>query len=62
MEVFYIIDNKENVDIFFKQMSTMQSKERMNQFCKYHTGDVLNKYVNIWNPPTIWEIWNKWNK
>jgi hypothetical protein len=52
---------KQYVDAFFLQIGTMPNKENAEVFCKYHTKDVLNIFMGIWPPPSIWELWNRWN-
>jgi hypothetical protein len=54
--------DKDHVSTFFKQMGNVQPKTRMDKFSAYHTKAVLNKFmVDIWPPPSIWELWNRWN-
>ena len=61
MENFLTIYQDEYIINFFNQISTYQSKERIDAFCKYHTPELLKKWLNLFPPPSIWEIWNRWN-
>ena len=62
MENFLSLYQDEHVITFFNQMGKSQPKERMDDFCKYHTLDLLKRWLNLFPPPSIWEIWNRWNK
>ena len=46
---------------FFTQMNQVQSKDRMHKFNFYHSKEVLDRFAGLWPPPSIWEIWNRWD-
>ena len=63
METQFIkIYNIDSVNIFFNQMKFTQSEETMLKFCEYHTHDILINFMGLFPPPSIWELWNRWNK
>ena len=62
MDNFMIYYNDKHVTIFFKQMNNMQTKENMDAFASYHTIEILDNLMELFPPPNIWDLWNRWNK
>ena len=62
MDTLKKIYYSEAVDDFFRQMGNNQPKEKMDNFIKYHNEEVLLKFMQLFPPPSIWELWNRWNR
>jgi hypothetical protein len=52
--------NPEDIFIFFKDIICTQTKSRVNKFLNYHTEEVLNKLMCLFDRPFIYEIWIRW--
>ena len=60
MSLFPKYFKKDVVIQFFQQMNQEQSKETMYKFDIYHSTFVLDKFLCMFSPPSIWEIWDRW--
>jgi hypothetical protein len=52
--------NPEDLFIFFKDIILTQTKSRVNKFLNYHTEEVLNTLMCLFDRPFIYEIWIRW--
>ncbi len=52
--------NPEDLFIFFKDIIRTQTKSLINKFLNYHTEEVLNTLMSLFDRPFIYEIWIRW--
>jgi hypothetical protein len=59
---FLVVYTQETVDGFFKRLEKESAKaDDVAKFCKYHTKEILIKWVEeLWPPPSLEEIWRRW--
>ena len=61
LSVFYAIDTIENVNTFYNQIKNNSSAHYLDKFINYHTPELIQDWLNLFPPPDIWQIWNRWN-
>jgi len=57
---FEKIYRKDIVSKFFEYIDTIASNNNIAMFKKYHTQNVLNDFMGLWPPPSMYELWDRW--
>jgi hypothetical protein len=63
MDVFMSVYGENAVKGFFKWLdSIVMEQQTIDNFCKYHTKEMLTSFMDLFPPPDLIEIWLRWNK